>query len=498
MTRGTVLLLLALVASGAAPPGATVVGADSVSNGVASAAAAAAAQVQAQAQAQEQQPPPPQQQQQKPAAEMPVVEWGSDVGVEAQHGGEGGAAPPIPPVNHEALNEHEAMLQLLREQAQAARQQTDITVAPLGGDGDPLLSSGCAGALGVSGICQANAGMQYRSMGRTGLKISALGFGAWATFGRGTLASADAVYGMMRYCVRRGVNFFDNAELWHGGEAERLMGGALARLVNEDGVPREALVVATKIFQTTTRRDARGPNDIGLSRKRIVEGLRASLRRLRLDYVDVVFAHRPDPTTPIEETVRAMNHVIDRGWAYYWGTSEWSTDQLLKAHAIAKARGLIGPAVEQPQYSLLWRDRVEREYAPAVEEHGMGLTAWSPLASGILTGKYGADGGAAPPPGSRMAARPELMERTGKWRRALRTTEALRPIAAKLNCSLAQFAIAWTLHNPAVSSTLLGATSIAQLEENFGALALLPRFTDEVVQQLDETLCGLGHVCRMN
>lgn len=275
------------------------------------------------------------------------------------------------------------------------------------------------------------------------------------------------------------------------------MGSALKRLIEQDGVPRESLVISTKIFQTTTRRDARGPNDIGLSRKRIVEGLRGSLRRLQLEYVDIVFAHRPDPTTPIEETVRAMNHVIERGMAFYWGTSEWGPEQLLKAHAIAKARNLIGPSVEQPQYSLLWRDRVEREYAPMVEEHGAGLLVWSPLAGGILTGKYGSDGAMPPPHGTRMAARPDLMERTGKWGRALRTTEALRPLAASLNCSLAQFAIAWTLRNKQVSSTLLGGTTVAQLHENLGALALLPRLTDNVMKQLDEMMCGLGHVCRM-
>ncbi|KAJ7559833.1 hypothetical protein O6H91_04G105300 [Diphasiastrum complanatum] len=219
--------------------------------------------------------------------------------------------------------------------------------------------------------------MQYRNLGSTGLKVSTLSFGAWVTF-HNQVDLKDAKQLLAR-AKEGGINFFDNAEVYASGRAEEIMGQAIKEL----GWKRSDVVIATKLFW-----GGPGPNDKGLSRKHIIEGTKACLKRLEMDYVDVLFCHRPDASTPIEETVRAMNFVIDNGWAFYWGTSEWSAQQITEAWEVARKLGLIGPIVEQPEYNLLARDKVEVEYLPLYSSYGIGLTTWSPLASGVLTGKY--------------------------------------------------------------------------------------------------------------
>ncbi len=219
--------------------------------------------------------------------------------------------------------------------------------------------------------------MEYRHLGRSGLKVSALSYGAWVTFG--DQVDEDVARDCMKVAYDAGVNFFDNAEAYAGGQAEIMMG----TIIRDEGWTRSDLVISTKIFW-----GGDGPNDVGLSRKHVIEGTEAALERLQMDYVDLVFCHRPDPETPIEETVRAMNYVIDQGMAFYWGTSEWTAEQIRQAYEIARREHLIPPTMEQPQYNMFHREKVEREFQPLYRDFELGLTTWSPLASGILTGKY--------------------------------------------------------------------------------------------------------------
>lgn len=288
--------------------------------------------------------------------------------------------------------------------------------------------------------------------------------------------------------VAKGINFFDNAEVYADGKAELMMG----RVVKRAAWDRRQLVISTKIFQTTKSRGALGPgpNDYGLSRKHVVEGLRASLQRLQMDYVDIVFAHRYDRHTPMEEVVRAFNHVIDKGWALYWGTSEWSADQIWEAHHVADRLHLVGPTAEQPQYNMLWRQRFEVEYASLFEQKGMGSTIWSPLASGLLTGKYAV--GQAAPQGSRLAdARFKRLEnRTGPVDRQLVKVRALEGVAKELGCSMPQLAIAWTLSNAHVSTVLLGGTKVRHIEENIASLKVVSKLTGEVLARIDQAMGG--------
>ncbi len=319
--------------------------------------------------------------------------------------------------------------------------------------------------------------MEYRFLGRSGLQVSTLSFGAWVTFG--DQVGEDVAFDLMKSAVDAGINFFDNAEVYADGDAETVMG----RVIRRAGFKRSDLVLSTKIFW-----GGEGVNDRGLSRKHIVEGTDAALKRLQTDYVDLIFCHRPDSRTPIEETIRAMNAVIDSGRAFYWGTSEWSAAQLMEAHGIARQLGLIGPLMEQPQYNMFHRDRVEREYAPLYDAIGLGLTIWSPLASGLLTGKYN-DG---IPPGTR-ATLPgyEFLHKRFVDDEAARRIEKVRrlqPIAQLLGCSLAQLAIAWTIKNPRVSTTILGATKVAQLRENLGALEVAARITPSELEQIEAVL----------
>ena len=320
--------------------------------------------------------------------------------------------------------------------------------------------------------------MEYRFLGSSGLKVSALSLGSWVTF-RFQL-DEDRAYDCMKTAFDAGVNFFDNAEAYAHGDSERIMGAVLKRA----GWKRSDYVVSTKIFW-----GGRGVNDRGLSRKHIREGVDAALQRLGLDYVDLVFCHRPDLHTPIEETVRAMDQVVREGKALYWGTSEWSAEQIRAAYEFARREHLTPPTMEQPEYHMFHRDRVEREYVPLYREIGLGTTTWSPLANGILTGKYN-DG---IPPGSRFSLeeyawlRPELEGEEGR-RRVAKVRDELSPLAKELGCTMAQLAIAWCVKNPDVSTVITGASRREQVVENMAALEVVPRLTPEVMERIEKIL----------
>ena len=319
--------------------------------------------------------------------------------------------------------------------------------------------------------------MEYRRLGSAGLQVSVLSFGSWVTFGK--QADIDLALEMMKTAFDAGVNFFDNAEAYAGGDSETIMGEAIKKA----GWKRSDLVVSTKIFW-----GGEGPNDKGLSRKHILEGTDASLKRLQLDYVDLIYAHRPDIKTPIEETVRAFNHVINQGKALYWGTSEWSAAQIMEAHAIAQREHLISPQMEQPQYNMLHRERVESEYAHLYDEIGLGTTIWSPLASGLLTGKY--NNGI--PQGSRGALEGYewLRERftNDEAIEAIAKVQELTTIAKEIGGTMAQLALAWTLKNPHVSTTITGASNVEQVKENMKALGLVEKLTSDVMEKIEEIL----------
>lgn len=319
--------------------------------------------------------------------------------------------------------------------------------------------------------------MEYRRLGNSGLQVSALSYGAWATFG--DQISEDVAYTCMEAAYKAGVNFFDNAEAYSCGQAERMMGS----IIKKAGWKRSDLVISTKLFWGGS-----GPNDRGLSRKHLLEGLDASLARLQLDYVDLLFCHRPDPQTPIEETVRAMAFLIDRGKAFYWGTSEWSSEQIREAFGIARREHLAPPTMEQPQYNMFHRERVEKEYVSLYADYGLGTTIWSPLASGVLTGKYN-DG---IPEGSRMGLKDyawlrEMLE-SEDGKRRIETVRKLAPVAEELGRSMAQLALAWCLTNPNVSSVITGASRPEQVEQNMKALDVVGKLTPEVLARLETIL----------
>jgi voltage-dependent potassium channel beta subunit len=315
--------------------------------------------------------------------------------------------------------------------------------------------------------------MIYRRLGRSGLKVSALSLGSWVTYGN--QLDTKVARECMAAAYDAGVNFFDNAEVYAKGESERIMGEALKAL----GWRRSSYIVSTKYFWGLYD----GPNEKStLNRKYLIEAIDGSLVRLQLDHVDLVFCHRPDPDTPIEETVWAMHDIVASGKALYWGTSEWSAAEIMAAWQIAERHHLHKPVMEQPQYNLFHRERVEREYARLYEDIGLGTTIWSPLASGMLTGKYN-DG---VPADSRAALKGYewLAERildAGK----LRQVRALAPIARDLDCTLAQLALAWCVKNPNVSTVITGASRPAQVAENMKALAVLPKLTVDVLARID-------------
>ena len=319
--------------------------------------------------------------------------------------------------------------------------------------------------------------MEYRRLGKSGLQVSALSFGSWVTFSYQVDDGAGVE--LMKLAYDAGVNFFDNAEIYANGQSELIMGRALKKL----GWGRDTYCVSSKVFWGGDL-----PTQRGLSRKHVHDACHAALERLQVDYLDLYFCHRPDFDTPIEETVRAMGDLVAQGKVLYWGTSEWSADQIASAHGIARELGVAPPTMEQPQYHLFERDKVEREYAQLYETIGLGTTIWSPLASGILTGKYRN----GVPKGTRITLSDydwlkknfESEEGQAKIRKAAE----LEPVAADLGMPLAQLAIAWCLLNPNVSTVILGASKASQLEENLAALELVPKLTDDVVERIEEIL----------
>lgn len=315
--------------------------------------------------------------------------------------------------------------------------------------------------------------MEYRRLGNSGLKLSVLSFGSWVTFH--DQLDGDAALRCMQAAWDAGVNFFDNAEGYADGKSESLMGQAIREL----GWPRESYVISTKLYWGLRE----GPNTKNtLNRKYLMHAIDGSLERLGLGFVDLLFCHRPDPDTPVEETVWAMSDIIASGKAHYWGTSEWPADAIEQAFEISERYGLRKPVMEQPQYSLLWRDRVEHEYAPLYEKYGLGTTVWSPLASGALTGKY-LDG----IPEDSRAALPGY-----EWLRDLILTadnedqiRRVLEVAEELGCTPAQLAIAWCAKNPRVSTVITGASRVEQVRENMGALEVIPKLTDDRIARLE-------------
>jgi len=307
--------------------------------------------------------------------------------------------------------------------------------------------------------------MQYNKLGNAGIRVSEISFGSWITFGK--QIGTNEIKTLMHAAFDRGINFFDNAEAYAHGEAETLMGNALMEFHRED------LVVSTKIFW-----GGNGPNDTGLSRKHLIEGTKNSLRRLKLDYVDLLFCHRPDPNTPIEETVLTMDYLVRGGYAFYWGTSEWSADQIESAFQIAEKLNCIKPTMEQPRYNMFFRDHLEKDYLKLFEKYGLGTTIWSPLASGILSGKYNQ----GIPSDSRLAKEAWLVPEN--FMQLIEKTRNLTVIAEDLSCTLSQLAIAWCLHNPHVSTVITGATKMEQLLENLGAIEVKPKLTPDVMKKI--------------
>lgn len=297
--------------------------------------------------------------------------------------------------------------------------------------------------------------MLYRRLGRTGMKVSAISLGAWTTYG-GSVQDKPLIKDIAAAAIEHGVNFFDNADIYATGAGESFLGEVLEDL----GTPRHHLVLSTKVFWPMSD----DVNDRGLSRKHVLESIDMSLERMRTDYVDIYFAHRFDPETPMEEIVEAFSDVVRSGRAHYWGTSEWSAAQIAEAHTYAKAHGLVAPVTEQPQYSMLYRERVENEILPTTEAKGIGLVVWSPLAMGMLTGKY--DDGV--PAGSRFADNDGFRERFLTDANAAKV-KALKGVADELGISRAQLALAWTLRQSGVSSVITGATRVEQLLDNVAA-----------------------------
>lgn len=311
--------------------------------------------------------------------------------------------------------------------------------------------------------------MHFNKLGKAGIKLSEISFGSWITF------SKQLGFSEVRECMHtahdHGINFFDNAEGYAHGEAEALMGKVLKEFRRED------LVISTKIFW-----GGNGPNDTGLSRKHLLEGTKNSLKRLELDYVDLLFCHRPDIDTPIEETVLAMDYLVRFGYALYWGTSEWSTAQIQSAYEIAEKLNCIKPSMEQPKYNMFFRDHLEKDYLPLFQKYGMGTTTWSPLASGILSGKY--NNGI--PQESRLSKEAWLIP--NNFQEQVDKVKQIAKIAQELGCTTSQLAIAWCLKNPNVSSVITGATKVEQLLENLGAIEVKSKLTPEVMGMIDKVL----------
>ncbi len=321
--------------------------------------------------------------------------------------------------------------------------------------------------------------MNYRHLGKSGLQLSELSFGAWVTFAQ--QICNETAEELMTIAYDCGVNFFDNAEAYANGEAEVVMGNILKK----KAWPRDTFVVSSKVFWGGDL-----PNQEGLSRKHVFEACHAALRRLQVDYLDLYFCHRPDPNTPIEETVRAMSDLIQQGKVLYWGTSEWSAAQITEAHRLARELLLVPPTMEQPQYNMFHRGKVDREFAPLYEKFGLGTTVWSPLASGLLTGKYN-DGD----PGDTRISLPMyswLREQfqSAEARRRLGKVKQLARVADDLSATLPQLALSWCLKNPHVSTVITGASQPQQVRENMKTGELVAKLSDDVMQRIEAILRG--------
>ncbi|MGC9963499.1 MAG: aldo/keto reductase [Acidimicrobiales bacterium] len=315
--------------------------------------------------------------------------------------------------------------------------------------------------------------MEYRRLGSSGLKLSVLSFGSWVTFG--PQLNDDLAMESVTAARDAGVNFFDNAESYGGGESERIMGRVLSRL----GWARQSYVVSTKVFWGLSD-DVNMSNT--LNRKYLMQSIDGCLERFGLEFVDLLFCHRSDPETPVEETVWAMHDIVSSGKALYWGTSEWPAESLTEAFEICDRHHLRRPTMEQPEYNLFNRRRVEEEYRPVIDRYGLGLTTWSPLASGLLTGKYAA----GIPEGSRGSLKGfEWLHRSLTDADRNAKVQALKTVADELDCSLAQLAIAWCAHNPRVSTVITGASRPSQVTENMAALEVLERLDDGVVARIE-------------
>jgi voltage-dependent potassium channel beta subunit len=316
--------------------------------------------------------------------------------------------------------------------------------------------------------------MKYRHLGKAGIQVSELSFGSWVTFHN--QAGIESAVEMMAAAYDAGVNFFDNAEVYASGKSEEVMGAALKEL----GWRRSSYLVSTKFYWGLEK----GPNERNtLNRKRLIEGIDGSLQRLQLDYVDLIFCHRPDPTTPIEETVWAMHNIIEGGKAFYWGTSEWAAAEIVAALEIAERHHLHKPVMEQPVYNLFERHRFSPDYERVYKDYGYGSTTWSPLASGLLTGKY--KGGI--PEDSRATLKGyDWLHDDMTDKDKLAKVAALEPLATQMGASLAQFALAWCLQNPYVSTVITGASRVEQVHENMKALEFVDKFTPEIMAQIDE------------
>jgi voltage-dependent potassium channel beta subunit len=318
--------------------------------------------------------------------------------------------------------------------------------------------------------------MEYRRLGSAGLKVSALSLGSWVTYG--PQVDIDAAAKMLKTAYDAGVNFFDNAEAYSGGKSEEIMGAALKKL----GLRRASYAVSTKLFWGLND----GPNEKNtLNRKYLMQAIDGSLKRFGLDFVDLVFCHRPDRNTPIEEVVWAMSDIIASGKALYWGTSEWSAEEIREAWEIADRRNLRKPQMEQPQYNMLTRDKVENEFARLYDGIGLGLTTWSPLASGVLSGKYSK----GLPAGSRLALPGyEWLKEAVYHPETIKAVEALGPIAAEIGATVPQLGIAWCARNPRVSTVITGASRPEQVVENLKALDFVPKLSSEILARIDEAV----------
>ena len=319
--------------------------------------------------------------------------------------------------------------------------------------------------------------MEYRRLGKSGLKVSVFSFGSWVTFSN--QLNEKAATELMEYAYDNGINFFDNAEIYANGNSEIIMG----KILKKTGWSRDTYILSSKVFWGGEK-----PTQIGLSRKHITDGCHAALKRLQVEYIDLFFCHRPDPETPIEETVRAMDVLIQQGKVLYWGTSEWEAEQIAEAYEIAEKFNLTPPTMEQPEYNLFNRGKIEKDYLSLYKEYGLGTTIWSPLASGLLTGKYNHGF----PSNSRVYVKgyewlkeqfesEETIQKIGK-------VKELQPIAERLEISLTQLALGYCLKNPNVSTIILGASKKEQLKENLGTLSIMDKITDSTIKDINKVL----------